>query len=164
MRPLSEAEVRSAIGNASLSELQRMSLPEEFDFLDWESLDFLGWRDRKDPLRAFLVVAGPGEPKGVILRAATSRMSSRIAASCMLCRSTQPADQVTLFSARRGGDAGRRGDSVGSYICDDLGCCALVRVAPSRSELHPEPALVVAERIAGLRHRAIRFVDGVLEV
>jgi hypothetical protein len=73
----------------------------------------------------------------------------------------QPADQVLLFSARKAGDAGLRGDTVGTYICTDLSCHENVRLA---APLAPnEVRASVDARIDGTRMRAEAFVERVLE-
>ena len=48
---------------------------------------------------------------------------------CNLSHTMQPGNQVSLFTARRAGDAGAHGDSVGTYICTDLSCHDTVRLA-----------------------------------
>ncbi len=69
-----------------------------------------------------------------------------------------------MFSAVRAGDAGRRGDSVGTYICADLACSLLIRIAPP-----PVRDAAVARRdrraarAAGLRSRLDAFVGRVLQ-
>ena len=54
------------------------------------------------------------------VRAADSRMSSGTAVMCLLCQTGQSGDAVSLFTARRTGEAGRNGNTVGTYICADL--------------------------------------------
>ena len=56
MQKLTAQQVRSSFINASRSEAAKLNLPKNFDTLDWESLDFLGWRDGKMPLRGYLVL------------------------------------------------------------------------------------------------------------
>jgi hypothetical protein len=59
-----------------------------------------------------------------------------------------------------GGDAGDRGDSVGTYICADLGCHENVRLA---APLAPsEVRASVDRRIDGTRHRVEAFVERVV--
>jgi hypothetical protein len=48
---------------------------------------------------------------------------------CSLCQAVDAASSVALFSALRTGPAGRKGDSVGTYICAGLDCSAQLRVA-----------------------------------
>lgn len=46
MLPLTEEALRASFVNASLRERQNLSVPSNFGDLDWNSLDFLAWRDR----------------------------------------------------------------------------------------------------------------------
>ena len=89
-------------------------------------------------------------------------MSARRSVMCLLCRSTHPGDAVSLFTARRAGEAGRNGDTVGTYVCADLGCAAR-----ARTEIPPwlhdrDPLLVGEERVAELRGRVGEFLAAVL--
>ena len=67
-----------------------------------------------------------------------------------------------MFSALRAGDAGRAGNSVGTYICADLGCPTLIRIAPHGSPWDPNPESVVAQRGARLLDRVNGFTNRVL--
>jgi hypothetical protein len=72
----------------------------------------------------------------------------------------QPGDQVALFTARKTGDAGARGDSVGTYVCADLSCHENVRLA---APLAPsEVRASVDRRIDGTRHRVESFVERIV--
>ena len=160
MRPLTEDDVRSAFVNASPDELSVVALPTDFLLADWDHLDFLAWRDPRTRGRGYVIAEVEGEPRGVVLRAADGTSSAR-SAMCNLCHTMQPADQVALFTARKAGDAGRAGDSVGTYICTDLSCHENVRLA-----LPLAPSEVRASvdlRIDGTRRRTEAFVERVLE-
>ena len=166
MRPLTEAEIRRSFVNCSRGEAKALTLPRGFDELAWGELEMLGWRDPKAPLRGYIVVQGvlPGgdeEPVGIAVRAAESRMSSRTAAMCLLCQTGQSGDAVSLFTARRTGEAGRNGNTVGTYLCADLACSRRVRTDIPPWLRERDPAEVVAERAADLRARVRGFVDAV---
>lgn len=62
-----------------------------------------------------------------------------------------------MFSAALAGEAGRRGDSVGTYICADLACSLLIRIAPPSPEWMPDVDEVIARRAAGLSQRVTSF-------
>jgi hypothetical protein len=147
--------------NCSRGEAQALTLPKDFGELDWAELDLLGWRDPKAPLRGYLVVESGSEVVGIAVRAAESRMSSRTAAMCLLCQTAQSGDGVSLFTARRVGEAGRNGNTVGTYICADLGCSRRVRteIPPWLQDRNPDE--VVAERAAELRERVAGFLGSV---
>jgi FBP C-terminal treble-clef zinc-finger len=162
---LTEQQVRRSFLNCSQGEARGLTLPKGFADLDWAALELLGWRDPKAPLRGYLVVeASVGDAVrtvGIAVRAAESRMSARTAAMCLLCQTTQSGDAVSLFTAKRTGAAGRNGNTVGTYMCADLGCADRVR-----TEIPPwlqarNPAEVAAGRAAELRERVRGFVDAV---
>jgi hypothetical protein len=159
---LSEQRLRRSFVNCSRGEASGLTLPSGFASLDWDDVELLGWRDAKAPLRGYLVVERDGGPVGIALRAASSSMSARTPAGCLLCSTARSGDEVSLFTARRAGEAGRNGNTVGTYICADLGCA--VR---ARTEIPPwlrdrDPAVVAEERAAELQQRVHGFVDAVL--
>jgi hypothetical protein len=161
VRPLTEQQVRRSFVNCSQGEARALALPKDFAALDWAGLELLGWRDPKAPLRGYLVVETGDRPVGIAVRAADTRMSSRTTAMCLLCQTAQGGDAVSLFTARRTGEAGRNGNTVGTYMCADLGCAQRVR-----TEIPPwledrNPAEVVARRAAELRERVTGFVEAV---
>jgi hypothetical protein len=159
MRPLTEEDVRSAFVNASPDELRLVSVPADFLLTDWDHLDFFAWRDPRTRGRGYVIAEVDGELTGVVLRAAEGSSHAR-AAMCNLCHTMQPADQVVLYTARKAGDAGAHGDSIGTYICADLSCHENVRLA---APLAPnEVRASVDRRIDGTRRRAEAFVERVL--
>jgi hypothetical protein len=161
VRVLTEKQVRRSFVNCSRGEAEGLTLPRGFDALDWAELEVLGWRDPKAPLRGYLVLEVDDAPVGIAVRAADSRMSSRTAATCLLCQTTQPGDGVSLFTARRAGEAGRNGNTVGTYICADLACSHRVRtdIPPWLRERDPDE--VVAERAVELRERLLGLAGAV---
>ncbi|MGY1698519.1 FBP domain-containing protein [Geodermatophilus sp. SYSU D00766] len=159
---MTETQVRRSFVNCSKGEANSATLPRDLADLPWDELEVLGWRDAKAPLRGYLVVQREGRPVGIALRAAESRMSARRSVMCLLCRSTQSGDAVSLFTARRAGEAGRNGNTVGTYVCADLGCAAR-----ARTEIPPwlhdrDPLVVGEERVAELRGRVGEFLAAVL--
>jgi len=158
MLPLTEDQVRAALVNASPEERERLAVPLSFVLADWDHLDFLAWPDPDNRGRGYLVVERDGDPTGIVLRAASGGRSR--AALCNLCHTMHPGNQVVLFTARRAGDAGERGDSVGTYACADLGCHENVRLAPPLAP--SEVRTSVDRRIDGTRARVEAFVERVL--
>jgi hypothetical protein len=73
-----------------------------------------------------------GRPVGVLLRATQASVRHGIVAMCSFCHLSQPATHVRMFTAPRAGDAGRNGNTVGSYLCEDLACSLLIRQLPTR--------------------------------
>ncbi|NYE19219.1 FBP domain-containing protein [Microbacterium immunditiarum] len=160
MRPLTEDDVVASFVNAAPDELRLIALPPDFMLTDWDHLDFLAWRDPRTRSRGYVIAEVDGEPTGVVLRAAEGSSRAR-SAMCNLCHTMQPGDQVSLFTARKAGPAGRHGDSVGTYMCADLSCHETVRLA---APLAPsEVRASVDRRIDGTRERTEAFVERVLE-
>jgi hypothetical protein len=62
------------------------------------------------------------------------------------------------------GEAGRNGNTVGTYICADLDCAHRVQTIPQSVQHLDEElqALAVAERSEGLRQRLQSFTADVL--
>jgi hypothetical protein len=158
---LTEQQVRRSFVNCSQGEAKALTLPKGFADLDWAGLELLGWRDARAPLRGYLVVETGDRPVGIAVRAADTRMSSRTTAMCLLCQTAQSGDAVSLFTARRTGEAGRNGNTVGTYMCADLGCAERVRTEIPPWLQDRDAAEVVAERTAELRERVRGFVDAV---
>ncbi|GIG27395.1 FBP domain-containing protein [Cellulomonas denverensis] len=160
MRALTEQQIRSAFVNASRREAAQATLPD-LASLDWDRLDYLGWQDRKAPLSSYVVAEVDGEPVAVLLRAA-ERTGKRRKAVCAWCEDVVATDDVGLYVARRGGAAGRKGDTIGTLICSDFRCSQNVRRTPTRSEAgnasEEERAMIVELRIAGLRERSEKFL------
>jgi FBP C-terminal treble-clef zinc-finger len=162
VQAFSEQQVRRSFVNCSQGEAKAATLPRTFAETPWEDLVVLGWRDARAPLRGYLVVERDGKPVGVALRAAESRMSGARSVMCLLCQTPLTGAEVSLFTARRAGERGRQGNTVGQYICADLDCATRARteVPPWLSERDPEE--VAAERTAELAERLHGFVTAVL--
>src|SRR6478736_3402327 len=122
MHPISEAALRASFVNASQRERQKLTLPPEFAALDWDSLDYLGWRDGKAAQLGYVVAELDGEPVGILLRQADAKPRAR--AQCSWCEDVQLPNEVVLFSAKRARAAGRKGDSVGTLACAQFECPA----------------------------------------
>lgn len=161
MQALTEKQVRRSFVNCSKGEANALALPKDFDSLDWAELELLGWRDPKAPLRGYLVVEVDGEPVGIAVRAADSRMAARRSAMCMLCQTPRSADGISLFTARRTGEAGRNGNTVGTYICADLACSHRVRTEIPPWLQERDPAEVIQERAFELQERVLGFLGSV---
>ena len=161
MTPMTEQQIRRSFINCSRGEAQGLALPKGFAGLDWAELDLLAWRDPKAPLRGYLVSETAEGPVGIAVRAADSRMSGRTAVMCLLCQTAQTGDAVSLFTAKRVGEAGRNANTVGTYICADLDCASRARteIPPWLRDRDPEE--VATERAAELRERVDAFLVAV---
>ncbi|WP_127476655.1 FBP domain-containing protein [Microbacterium sulfonylureivorans] len=159
MRPLTDALIRASFVNASRSERKNLTLPPGFDDLDWDRLDFLGWRDPKLPNVGCLVVELDGEPVGLLMRQAGTRPRTR--PQCSWCSDITLPNEVVLYTTRRAGDAGRRGDTVGTLICEDFECPQNVRRLPPSAYLGFDREAARDRRIETLREHVESFVRDV---
>lgn len=159
MRALTEADVRASFVNADADELRVMEMPHDFVLIDWDYLDFFAWRDPSAGRRGYVLTQQDGEISGFVLR--VSDPGRGRSGMCNICHTMQPGNQVALFSARLAGEAGERGDSVGTYMCADLSCHENVRLA---HPLAPNEILAPGQvdvRLDGTRRRMEAFVGRV---
>ncbi|MGY5883451.1 FBP domain-containing protein [Modestobacter lacusdianchii] len=164
MNPLTEKQIRASFVNATRREVTQAVLPDLAE-QRWDRLDLLGWRDRKAPLSAYVVVELDGAPAGVLLRASPAPASGRRrSAMCSWCRDLASVG-ATLYVARRGGGSGRAGNTIGTLVCEDFSCSRNVRRPPTSAEsgdgIEAIADQVVAQRIAELRERSTQFVRDV---
>lgn len=159
MQALTEEAVATTFVNATPEEIKHITVPVAFYIADWDHHDFYAWRDPRTKGRGYLIVQRDGVPTGIVLRSAEGRSMAR-SALCNVCHTMQPGDQVTMFTARRAGRFGERGDSIGTMMCTDLSCHDNVRLA---APLAPgEVRTSVDRRIDGTRERAENLVAQVL--
>ena len=156
MLPVSENDIRASFVNATRKELNELATPAGLDF---DRLDFLGWRDPKFAKRAFVVVPVEGSLVGVVLKQADADPRRR--AQCSWCQDVTLPNDVVLYAARRAGAAGRKGDSLGTLVCMNFECSANVRKLPPVAYLGFDVEAARLERMAGLRTRAAAFVTSV---
>ncbi|HTL41724.1 MAG TPA: FBP domain-containing protein [Pseudolysinimonas sp.] len=160
MLSLDEKTIRASFVNASRKEVSDLVLPPTFATLDWDRLDYLGWRDPKAARRAYIVVPLDDGPVGILLRQAEASPRSR--AQCSWCQDVELPNEVVFYSARRAGPDGRKGDTVGTLVCGEFQCSANVRRVPSTAAMGFDPDAVRAQRISELRERAASFAGVVL--
>ncbi|MGP0223640.1 MULTISPECIES: FBP domain-containing protein [unclassified Paenarthrobacter] len=161
MQKVTAQQIRSSFINASRSEAAKLNLPRNFESIDWDSLEFLGWRDEKMPQRGYLVLPIDGKLTGIMLRAPEGGSAKNRAVLCELCRDVFSKADVYLWVAKRAGQSGKDGNTVGTLICAGFDCSDNVRKEPPVNEINPDPAAVVRKQIAGLEFRTARFVDRV---
>lgn len=128
MQELTADAIRASFVNADEHDLEILDLPLEALLVDWYHHDFFAWRDPSNRARCYVVVELDGSPTGIVMRAATSSSRAR-SGICNICRTMQPGNQVVMMSARKGGDAGRRDESIATYMCADVSCHENVRLA-----------------------------------
>ncbi|TXK19123.1 FBP domain-containing protein [Homoserinibacter sp. GY 40078] len=156
MHALSESAIRGSFINASLRERQNLLLPPDFGSLDWERIDYLGWRDRKSPQLGYVVAELDGEPVGLLMRQAEARPRAR--AQCSWCEDVQLPNDVVLFTTKRAGAAGRKGDTLGTLVCAEFQCSANVRKRPTLAYVGFDLDAERERRITALREHVAGFV------
>ena len=131
MDPITESQIKSSFVNCSKGEAKRLHVPKDLDTQPWDDLDFLGWGDPSLRGRCYLAV--PGTVTGgdadtltsVAMRFETG--GSRKSQMCTICLTTHASGDVALMTARKTGESGRRGNTVGTYMCGDLACSLYAR-------------------------------------
>lgn len=158
MHPIAAELLRDSLLNASKRERSSLLLPD-LTSVPWDRLDYLGWRDAKQPLLGAVVAEVDGSPAGVLLRQAERTPRSR--AQCSWCEDVQLPNDVVFFSAKRAGEAGRRGDTVGILVCANFECSANVRRLPPLAYTGFDREAERRRRIAALRDHVAAFIRAV---
>lgn len=125
MEPVSERDIRSSFINCSKGDAKRLPVPRDLAGRPWGDLDFLGWSEPSLPGRCYLVVPQDDGLVGVALRFETG--GSGRAQMCTICLTTHTGSGVSLMTAYKAGESGRRGNSLGTYMCTDLACSLYAR-------------------------------------
>ncbi|WP_029144277.1 FBP domain-containing protein [Microbacterium luticocti] len=156
MHALTEKDVRSSFANASLRERNSLTLPTGFDDLDWDARDFLAWRDPKLAPLGYVVAILDDRPVGILLR--VSDQPTRTRPQCSWCEDVTLPNDVVFFSAKRSGQAGRRGDTVGTLVCARYECPRNVRKLPPLAYPGFDREAARERRIVALRENVVNFV------
>ncbi len=156
MRPLTETQIRASLINASRSERKNMAVPSDLKDVVWGSIDFLGWRDPKLPNISYIVVELDDDVVGLLMRQTDARPRSR--PQCSWCADVQLPNDVVFYSTKRVGDAGRRGDTVGTLVCANFECSNNVRKLPPSAYLGFDREAARHRRIEALKRHVEGFV------
>ncbi|WP_341933521.1 FBP domain-containing protein [Microbacterium sp. LWO14-1.2] len=159
MRPIDERALRASFINATRKEVSDISLPPGFDEIDFDKLDYLGWTDPKLPRRSYVVVWIDDVVTGVVLQRAEQRVLAR--AQCSWCEDVTLRNDVQLYTARKAGPAGRKGDTIGNLTCAEFGCSKNVRVLPPLAYQGYDRELAREMRIMKLQEHVQAFVSAV---
>ena len=158
MIPLTEAGIRASFVNASLRERKAVTIPDLAE-VPWDDLDYLGWRDPKFPQLGYAVTDLDGVPVGVLLRQSDGRTRSR--PQCSWCEDVLLPNDVVFFVAKRSGDAGRKGDTVGTLVCSQFECSANVRKRPPVAYIGFDVEAARLRRIETLNIRVRGFLANI---
>lgn len=160
MRTPTQQQILSAFRGATKSEIAKVTFPFDFDDVDFADREFYGWRDRKIPRRAYLVVEHDDELVALILNRAEAKPRRR--AMCAWCRDVELSHDAILYSVRRTGPRGRRGDTIGTLVCEDLGCPKRARKLPPAYHKGTDLTAIRSMKVAEMSHRVTAFVTEVL--
>jgi len=160
MLPLNDPAIRASFVNATRKELSDLSLPAGFAELNWERLDYLGWRDPKYAKRAYIVVPTDDGVVGAVLKQADADPRKR--AQCSWCQDITLPNDVVFYGARRAGHGGRNGNTLGTLVCENFQCSTNVRKLPPVAYLGFDQEAARDARILELRVRAAAFVTAVM--
>jgi hypothetical protein len=155
MFTLDEQQLRSSFVNASQRERKELTLPD-LAHIRWDDIDYLGWRDRKQPNLGYIVAEIDGRPVGVLLRRADGRTRSR--PQCSWCEDVHLPNDVLFFISKRAGAAGRNGNTLGTLVCAEFQCSANVRSRPPTAYVGFDVEAARQQRIAALREHVEAFV------
>lgn len=158
VKPLDAEAIRESFVN--VVDPERVPLPPLHEVI-WADREYLGWRDPQFRQRGYLVHWLDDEPVGIVVRSSPTPPPPGVAAMCSLCHTARASDQISMFSAPRAGQAGLDGNSVGTYICDDLACSHVLRQLPPASATRTAEQLL-AERVSGLERRLAAFTANVM--
>nr|WP_269936555.1 FBP domain-containing protein [Arthrobacter sp. HY1533] len=157
MLPMTEKQIRSSFLNASQRERNNLNLPENFEALNWEDLDFVGWRDRKYQTLGYVIAWVDGATRGILFREVEGKTRSR--AQCSWCNDVTLPNDVAYFTAKRSGASGRNGNTVATLMCSRFECPANVRRHEPPAYVGFDATAARAERMAGLQAQVRTFMD-----
>ena len=159
MHALTEKQLRAAFVNASQRERTVMTLPSAWADLDWDDLDYLGWRDPKLAGVGYVVVELDGQAVGIQLRRGESKPRTR--AQCSWCEDVTLPNDVVFYAARRAGKSGRNGNTVGTLVCEGFECQVNARRTPPPAYLGYDVEAARQRRIETMRLNVANFVRDV---
>lgn len=161
MDPLDAGDLREYFVNLSKGAKARIRLPDVSE-TSWADLDFLAWRDAANPRAAFVVVSYDGRPRGIALQVGGASGPSKRQQMCSLCHTVHSSSGVALMTAARAGQAGRDGNTVGTYICTDLACSAYARGLKKPERVQPHETVTPEAKVARLQANLEAFVRRVV--
>ncbi|MCX2713642.1 FBP domain-containing protein [Mycolicibacterium sp. J2] len=160
MHSYTRSQILDAFRGATRSEVKKVTFAADFDAVEFDKLEYYGWTDPKIPRRAYLVVERPEGPIALLLSRAAAKPRGR--AMCTWCNDVNLTDEAVLYTVRRGGAAGRKGDTIGMLICANFGCSRHVRQLPPAYHKGTDLDRLREQRIDELRRKVRGFVDKVL--
>lgn len=163
MIPLTENLIRSSFVNASKGDAKRAAIPS-LDAVRWDELECFGWQDSRRPQLHYVVLEVDDQPVCIMLRGSDKTAARKM--MCAWCEDIVDGLHAASFVAPLGGPGGRRGNTVGTWLCADFRCSRNVRRAPTAFESQTEDEHLLAfhreQRIQRLRERSESFARTVM--
>lgn len=160
MYSLTQQQILDSFRGVTRSELKRVTFPQDFAEIDFDRLEYFGWSDRKIPRRAYVAVPTDDGLVSLLLTRAEAKPSAK--AMCSWCRDVNITSPSALFGVRRGGAAGRKGDTLGVLVCEDFSCSANARKLPPAFHKGTDTDAIREQNLIELRSRVTSFVRTVL--
>jgi hypothetical protein len=163
MKKRSLRELKLALGNVDGATRKAVHAPKVLSRVDWNDLDYLGWRDPGAQQRGYLFIEREETLHGVMVLNTKTQTAAARAVMCAFCKMPRRFGQVVLFSSPT--LTNTKGTSTkGTYICADLDCNARVNGLRPMSPLDPPADELVAKHRSQLSAAAHRFIASVLEL
>jgi hypothetical protein len=159
MKAVTERDIRSSFVNCSKTSAKKVPVPRDLDGRPWDDLDFFGWGDPSLPGRGYLVVPREDRIVAVALRYEIGGFGR--AQMCAICLTTHTSKGVSLMTAHKAGESGRRGNSVGTYMCTDLACSLYARGkrTPALGNRYREDLISLETKIERVRGNMNAFIS-----
>ncbi len=158
MKAVTERDIRSSFINCSKTIAKKLPVPGDLGAQPWDDLDFLGWSDPSLPGRGYLVVPQDDRIVGIALRYETG--GSGRTQMCAICLTSHTGRGVSLMTAHKAGESGRRGNSIGTCMCTDLACSLYARGkrTPALGNRYREDLITEETKIERVRDNMNAFV------
>lgn len=161
MEPITADQLRASLVNCTKGEAKRMWLPP-LTGVDWDNLDFFGWREPGVAPGGGMVLWRGGEPLAIALRS-TPRPPSNKQGMCSLCLTFHSASEIGFMGAKRAGSKGREGNTVAAAMCDDLACSLYARKLKQPRRVQPQETTDIEGRVQRLQINLHAFVARVVD-
>ncbi|GAA4678196.1 FBP domain-containing protein [Gordonia humi] len=160
MRTPTQKQILSAFRGATKSEISKVTFPSDFADIDFSRREFYGWRDAKMPRRAYVVVERDDEFVALLLNRSEAKPRRR--AMCSWCRDVDITEDALLYTVRRAGARGRKGDTLGILVCEDFNCPKHARKLPPAYHKGTDVDAIREQQVADMERRVQTFVSEVL--
>ena len=99
-----------------------------------------------------------GVVQGVLLQ--KSKAQSKAAQMCQFCLTLHPGSGISLYTAARPGESGRRGNTIGTYLCANLACTDYVLGKKKPVGIRQmDETLSLEDRLLRTKNNALGFID-----